>query len=133
MLKRLSISICLLLAFALLQAHNFIPHHHKAEDHITAHGHGHDHDDDHEGNDHDSPLNDLNHSAEFGKIVVKQQDVVLAIEKPVITKSILDILNTPLKLFDQIVRHIPPDKDSPLHVIFLSHSLPLRAPPASLA
>src|SRR5688572_26085900 len=86
MFRRLVISLSLLLAFALLQAHNFIPHHHHEEKAVKTahHHHGHDHDED----DHDDktgnhlPLTDLDHSIDFGKVVAKPQFDKSFIEKP---------------------------------------------------
>ena len=63
MLKRFVTSFCILMAFAILQAHNFIAHHHDHE--ITIH-----HDTDHEDNDHgdegllNHALGHLNHNFE---------------------------------------------------------------------
>ena len=126
MLKRLTIAFCLLLAFAMLQAHNFIPHHHD-EEAIEA-NHHHDHDDD--KTDHDSPFTDLTHNADFGKVITKPHFDKEIIEKPVFTEGILLRLYNKLASFASPPRPHPPDDDSPLHLIFLSHSLPLRAPPA---
>ena len=64
MFRRLAISLVLLLAFALLQAHNFIPHHHHKIPKATAHhhhddaGNSHHHDDEQSDDttDHDSPF-----------------------------------------------------------------------------
>lgn len=126
MLKRLSISFCLLLAFAMLQAHNFIPHHHD-EEAIEA-NHHHDHDDD--KTDHDSPFTDLTHNADFGKVITKPHFDKEIIENPVFSEGILLRLYNKLASFASPTRPHPPDDDSPLHLIFLSHSLPLRAPPA---
>lgn len=129
MLKRLSISFCLLLAFAMLQAHNFIPHHHD-EEAIEA-NHHHDHDDDDDKTDHDSPFTDLTHNADFGKIITKPHFDKEIIEKPVFSEGILLRLYNKLASFAIPPRPHPPDDNSSLHLIFLSHSLPLRAPPAS--
>ncbi len=66
--KRVGISLILLVAFALLQAHNLIPHHHQEEPALEKHAHN-DHDDDHDG-----PLN-AHHSADFGKVVDKPEEI----------------------------------------------------------
>jgi hypothetical protein len=125
MLKRLSISFCILLAFAMLQAHNFIPHHHD-EEAIEA-NHHHDHDDD--KTDHDSPFSDLTHNADFGKAAAKP-DFDKEIKNLVLVEGLFILLYNKLESFKTLPRPHPPDDGSSLHLIFLSHSLPLRAPPA---
>jgi hypothetical protein len=137
MLRRLSISFWLLLAFAILQAHNFIPHHHESEhvktgQHHDDHAENDRHHEDHEDEaDHDSPISDLTHNSEFGKTIVKPQDLKDIIEKPVllIAGHIILLYNEQAAPDNPALYH-PPDGDSPLHIIFLSHSLPFRAPPA---
>jgi hypothetical protein len=136
MFRRLVISLSLLLAFALLQAHNFIPHHHHEEKPVkTAHHHHHGRDDD--DHDHDNktgnhlPITDLDHSIDFGKVVAKPQFDKGVIEKPVFAGTIIIWLCDKLTSFESPPRPHPPDKGSRLHDIFLSHSVPLRAPPVS--
>jgi hypothetical protein len=140
MLRRLAISFVLLLAFALLQAHNFIPHHHHEIPKATAdHHHGedgsahHHHDDEQTDNttDHDVPFTDLTHNADFGKVVSKPQVVQEIVQKPVLELNKILWLHDKLVVLDGPPKHQPPDNDSSLHTIFLSHSLPLRAPPIS--
>jgi hypothetical protein len=125
-----------LLALALLQAHNFIPHHHDAADAVEAHqADEHDADDHHdEDNDHDShfPLTDLTHNADFGKVVLKPNFSTDVIEKPVFS-SLLFALLFNISATEPIPRAHPPDNGLSLHVIFHSHSLPFRAPPADAA
>lgn len=132
MLKRFGISFCVLLAFASLQAHNFIAHHHDDvevnEDH---HLHDHDHHDDNKANHHNSPFNDISHTADFGKVIPKPDVEQIIFEAPIFFSYILTPLYNKLACFKNSLRPHPPDKDSSLHIIFLSHSLPLRAPPAS--
>ena len=128
MLKRLGISFCLLLAFAMLQSHNFIPHHHESEPMEAAHHHDHDSDDD---KDHNSPFTDLTHNADFGKVIAKPHFIKQIIEKPVFAEGLFFQLYTKLASSEISPRPHPPDGESPLHLIFLSHSVPLRAPPAS--
>jgi hypothetical protein len=134
MFKRLGTVYCLLLAFALLQAHNFIPHHHGAEHSIEAqhadeHDAGHHHD---EEKDHDSdfPLTDLTHNADFGKVMVKPAFSKDLIEKPAFSSLLLAVIFM-APAAEPIPRAHPPDNGLSLHVIFLSHSLPLRAPPGA--
>jgi len=132
MYKRLAISFCLLLAFALLQAHNFIPHHHHENEPIEVnhhHDHDDDHDEDHDDNDHNLPFTDLTHNADFGKVIAKPQAIKDIVEKPLFTGGFIIILYNKLASFEIPPEYHPPDNDSPLHLIFLSHSLPLRAPP----
>jgi hypothetical protein len=137
MFKRLAISFCLL-AFAMLQAHNVIPHHHK-EDHTVKLNHHDDQTNDHhhhDGNDnktenHQSPFTDLTHNADFGKVVAKPQFQAQDLDHPIFSERTLLQLYDKLSFFESPPRPHPPDNDSSLHHIFLSHSLPLRAPPAS--
>ena len=112
----------------MLQAHNFIPHHHD-EEAIEA-NHHHDHDDGNDETDHNFPFSDLNHNAEFGKIIAKPHFDNEIIETPAFSESILFRLYDKFAAFESPPRPHPPDNESPLHLIFLSHSLPLRAPPA---
>ena len=126
MIKRCVIFVLLFAAYAVFQAHNFIPHHHDIE--IAA-----DHHDDHEDNDHhDSPFSDQTHNAEFGKTVVTTPTIKGAEQKPVFNaECFIDLFNK-LTLIKKSSEYHPPDDDSPLHLIFLSHSIPLRAPPSPL-
>jgi hypothetical protein len=137
MLRRLSIAFCLLLAFAMLQAHNFIPHHHDQE-HIQLQHHHDDndhHDNDHHDNDADNDLlGDFNHNADFGKSIVKPYDFKIIIEKPLLLAIHQFILHIDkLALPQNPALYHPPDNDTQLHIIFLSHSVPFRAPPALLS
>ena len=68
-LKRAPISLILLFAFFMLQAHNMMPHQHDIP---KAHSHSH-HDGQHHHHDKSpaSPANDADHSAEFGKAIIK--------------------------------------------------------------
>jgi hypothetical protein len=129
MLRRLTISFFLLLAFALLQAHNFIPHHHHEEEVQASHHDDHDEDSKEE---HDSPFTDLTHNADFGKVIAKSKLYKEIIEKPIFSEGILFRLFAQLDVFESPSPPRPPDDTSPLHQLFLSHSLPLRAPPASV-
>ena len=133
MIKRLSISFCLLLALVTLQAHNFIPHYHENDAFETKHHHHHDHDDDDDAGktDHTFPFTDLTHNADFGKVIAKPNFEKQVIEKPAFAEGILLKLYDKLASFASPPRPHPPDHDSSLHLIFLSHSLPLRAPPVS--
>jgi hypothetical protein len=137
MFKRLGISLCLLLAFVLLQAHNFIPHHHHDEARQPAHSHHHDHEHNHpdKGSDDDTdahlPFADMDHSADFGKVVAKPQFENSAISKPVFANCQIIWLTEQFATLPDTPRPHPPDFHSSLHTIFLSHSIPLRAPPFS--
>ena len=109
----------------MLQAHNFIPHHHESEA-VEANAH-HDHDD--QDDDHDLPFTDLTHNADFGKTIVKPQDQNDIADKPVFAVCFLVAQYNKLTSFESPPEYHPPDDDSHLHLIFLSHSVPLRAPP----
>ena len=124
MFRKCVIFFFLITAYILLQAHNFIPHHHKVE---VPHHHHHD---DHEDNDHhDFPFTDLTHNAEFGKVIVKPQVITGVDEQRVFKAECFVELFTRAPLFKPPPQYHPPDNDFPLHCIFLSHSVPLRAPP----
>jgi hypothetical protein len=139
MLRRFVISSCLLLAFVIMQAHNFVPHVHE-EKQLAKHAHHHDHDDHDDHHDdkdegdktahHQSHSTDLTHSAEFGKVMQKPHFEIQVIQTDI-------FIGTFLRLYDKMgslknpPRPHPPDKEPSLHIIFLSHSTPLRAPPAS--
>ena len=69
MLKRAPISFILLLAFLVLQAHNTMPHQHEVPK-AKSHSHGDSHHHHHEKSP-VSPSNDADHSAEFGKALIK--------------------------------------------------------------
>jgi hypothetical protein len=128
MFKRLAISFFLLLAFVLLQAHNFMPHHHESEL-IEVNHHHHPYESD-EDQDCDLPFADLTHNADFGKIVVKPQGIKDIVEKPVFTVGLFIMAYNKLASLENPPEYHPPGDSSPLHLIFLSHSVPLRAPPA---
>ena len=124
MIKRCVIFIFLIAAYATFQAHNFIPHHHDIEIAV-------DHHDDHEDNDHhDSPFTDLTHNAEFGKLIVKPPTIKGVDQKPVFNAECFIDLFSKVTLIKKPSEYRPPGDDSPLHLIFLSHNVPLRAPPA---
>jgi hypothetical protein len=131
MFKRLAISFWVLCAFALLQAHNFIPHHHTEM--VIGHSHSHDrhhHDQDEEDNDESEPFTHLQHSSDFEKVITKPFVIKDVIAKPIASETFFSRLYNTLASLENPPKPHPPDDDSPLHVIFLSHSLPLRAPPA---
>jgi hypothetical protein len=130
MLKRLLISFCLLVAFAMLQAHNFIPHHHVQEPVESSHHHDHD-GSGHHHHDHgsDFPFSDQSHDAEFGKAIVKPHEVEDIILKPFLFEDPLSMLYRSLISSQSHDFYHPPDHESSLHIIFLYHSIPLRAPP----
>lgn len=135
MLKRLGISFCILLAFAMLQAHNFIAHHHEeveiSHHHHHSNGDAHEHEKKNHTDDSNSPFNDATHTADFGKIIAKPDAGHISFESPLLIAYLLTPLYNKLACFNNPPRPHPPDNDATLHLIFLSHSLPLRAPPAS--
>jgi hypothetical protein len=127
-----------LLAFVVLQAHNLIPHHHSEnqsaaqathDDHEKGDFHD-DEDSDHETDHHEFPFTDLAHNADFGKVIAKPHFDNPIIIHPGFSQSLLSELYNRLASFENPPRPRPPDHNSALHLIFLSHSLPLRAPPA---
>lgn len=135
--KHLLISLCLLLAFSILQVHNFIPHQHRnsqAIQHSHHHGmdhHNHDADKNNEkDDDHQSPITELTHNADFGKVITKKHFEKKIIEKSAFPTSELLQQNHSLLSFTSTKQPHPPDNNISLHLIFLSHCLPLRAPPA---
>ncbi|MEJ7738326.1 MAG: hypothetical protein WKF97_12935 [Chitinophagaceae bacterium] len=130
MIKKRFITLLFFTAYFLLAAHSFIPHQHD-DDTIEPNHHHHGHMSD-DGTDHNkSPLTDLTHNADFGKVIAKPYFVKDIVEKPAFAESIFILLYNKLASFRIPPRPQPPDDDSALHLIFLSHSLPLRAPPAS--
>jgi hypothetical protein len=140
MVKRFGISLCVLLAFVMLQVHNFMPHQHHDEavsyQHKPHHhdSHHHDHDDqdkqDHDDVDHEFPFNHVNHSADFGMIGTGLKD----------GKDVLmHWLVVPVDFVKQIVILCPPESPplsyiSPYKTLFAPPSFfratPRRAPPA---
>ena len=140
MLKRLGISFWFVLAYALMQAHNLVPHHHNEEP-VEQHHHQHQadnqvphsHDDENEHEtDHDSfPFSDANHNTDFGKIITKPGFLKDINWKSNIADVMLVSLYNKLTSFESAPIPHPPDDYARLHIIFLSHSLLLRAPPAS--
>ena len=141
--KKSAISILFLTAYFLLAIHSFIPHHHPEESVITESGHHHDNSHEHD-HDHDTPASNSNteedhtrtspnfpHNAEFGKVLVKLDLEKDILEKPVYNPSFLIVLYNKLGRFQNPPRPHPPNGGCPLHLIVISHSLPLRAPPAS--
>ena len=133
--KKGPISLLFLAAYFLLAAHSFIPHHHHDESTVMNHHHHHADNGDSEKNDkadhHSVPFTDLTHNADFGKVIVKLHFEKQFLEKPIFEGGRLLCLYNKLASFESPPQPHPPDDDSPLHLIFLSHSLPLRAPPAS--
>ena len=134
LVKKRLISLLFLAAYFLLAGHSIIPHHHEEDSIVTSHPH--DHEEDSEENNkadhHTLPSADLTHNADFGKVIVKLHFEKQLFERPVFDGGILLRLYDKLASFENPPRPHPPDDDSPLHLIFLSQSLPLRAPPAPL-
>jgi hypothetical protein len=125
-LKRYIIFLFLSAAYTVLQAHNFIPHHHESE--FIETGNHHDHED-HDDHDNNPPFTDLTHNADFGKVIAKPEVIKGVNEETILfTSCFIEIFYKP-GLLKQPSEYHPPGDDSSLHLIFLSHSLPLRAPP----
>ena len=143
MLKRFGISFCIILAFGLLQAHNFVAHHHNVQTsadhehkHANTHHHHHHHDSsnqaphqDGEPQDNDSPFSDATHTADFGKILIKPDASQLGIDSPLLIACLIQAFYLQPTFVDCHLKAHPPDKCTSLHIVFLSHSLPSRAPP----
>jgi hypothetical protein len=123
MVKRLSIFF-VFVAFAMLQVHNFITHHHHDEKIEISHH-------DNSKTDHDSPFNDLTHNSEFGKMLAKPVFDKKVIDKPNLSGGLLFQLYDRLECIKKPPRLYPPGLDPSLHFIFLSPAIPLRAPPAA--
>jgi hypothetical protein len=113
MFKRQIISLFVLLAFIMLQAHNLTPHSHLAK-HKAEHAHEH-HDLDHhhhhsdpsEDNDDDSPFTDFTHQANFEKTVIQPKSTndalgdltCQSIDLPLVFRLYFIPQNPPPKLF----------------------------------
>ncbi len=133
MKRRNTIVFFLLLAFSMFQAHNFMPHRH---DETAAHTHHHH---DHTGAHHHQapaeddghqPFNDVNHSADFGKVLTVPQ----AGKHLPVPSVALDLMIAAAILLPAPDEIPPPDYIPPDNITFtnLLHytAVPLRAPPA---
>jgi len=127
MLKRISI-LCYLLAFVALQIHNATPHYHQEE--IDFHHHNDEQDNDEVGKK--SPVN-AHHDSEFGKSIAKPEGYKCYIEKPVLCAGSFILLFDELANFHNVTPKIAPCFNTSLHSIFITHSVPLRAPPFEYA
>lgn len=135
MFKRIGISFCILLAFAVLQAHNLIAHHHE-EVQVDHHHHGdndghHHHENEDREHQDNAPFNNATHPVDLGKIISKPDGTHISVASPSFIADVLTTVYNRLAGVNNPPRPHPPDKESSLHIIFLSHSLPLRAPPPS--
>jgi hypothetical protein len=142
MLKRSIIAFFVLLAFAMLQAHNFMPHQHHDDAHAKhphqheqGKHHDHDTDDEEKGKtgDHDSPFHAAGHNSDFGKIIIKpQQNGKTTIYW---AYMIVDLSGIFAYLFAPDIS--PPNLPPAQNEFFLSlasfSSLSLRGPPAFIA
>jgi hypothetical protein len=134
-LKQISISILLFVAFGLFQAHNVIPHHHqevakKHTSHHHHHSHGHDHS---QGNDSagDTSLPLPSHDADFGTAIFKK-----AVAKAEYSQVVADAICTPFSYSPAFISESPPGPlffafIDPIVRPFYSYGLPLRAPPCA--
>jgi hypothetical protein len=133
MLKLRIIAGFVLLSFVALQGHNVLPHLHEVNHHIKHAQQPHHH---HHTNDNssvpekDTDCDHFRHSEELGKEIVKPQ------EKQNQNRTVFSLSDLSAILYPPLLKYeahsppfYPPGKDSPLHLIFLSHSVPLRAPP----
>ena|SRR5690349_21030669 len=125
MLKRISI-LCYLLAFVALQVHNATPHYHQEE--INFHHHNDQQNHDEVGKK--SPVN-AHHDSEFGKSIVKPEGYQCQVEKPVLFVGSFILLFDELSNFYHVTPKIAPRFNSSLHSIFVTHNVPLRAPPVA--
>lgn len=139
MLKRPVIAFFVLLAFAMLQAHNFMPHQHHDDGHAKhshqhdqGKHHDHDRDDDENGktDDHDAPFQAAGHNADFGKIIIKPQEntgtfiqwAAMAVD----LSGIFACLFAP----DIPPPNLPPAQNESILSLISCSSLSLRGPPA---
>jgi hypothetical protein len=142
MLKRPVIAFFVLLAFAMLQGHNFMPHQHHDDAHAKhSHQHEqgkpHDHDTDDEENgeteDHNAPFHAAGHNADFGKIIIKPQEnagnTIQWADMAVDFFGIFDYLFAP----DIPPPNLPPARNEYFLSFTHSSSLSLRGPPAFIA
>jgi hypothetical protein len=123
MFKRAAI-LCCVIAFAALQVHNVVPHHHTAFQY-----HVHHHDRDSPDGDEDSPLSGQTHDAEFGKSIVKPERFENVIENPAFLSGQFILLFDKLAAFEGPGPKVNPDHPSSLYTTILSRAIPLRAPP----
>jgi hypothetical protein len=138
MLKRPVIAFFVLLAFALLQAHNYMPHQHRDDAHAKHSHHdqgkNHDHDTDDEENgeseDHNAPFHAAGHNSDFGKIIIKpQENAGPAIQWADVAadfSGIFDYLFAP----DIPPPNLPPAQNQSFLSLTSFSSLSLRGPPA---
>ncbi len=142
MLKRPVIASFVLLAFAMLQAHNFMPHQHHDDAHAKhSHHHDqgkhHDHDTDDEENreteDHDAPFHAAGHNSDFGKIIIKPQEntgtPIQSADMAVDLSGIVDYLFAS----DIPPPNLPPAQNETFLSLASFSSLSLRGPPAFIA
>jgi hypothetical protein len=134
MLQRFAI-VGLLLSFALLQMHNFIPHLHVATPQPVLfqqqHSHKHHHSDhtQHTQSKQDHSCGHFAHNEDFGKVFVQLQerqkfDSTLCFFGCFFDAALFNKLSA-----NNHSKDFPPGNSTSLHLIFLSHSVPLRAPP----
>jgi hypothetical protein len=131
MFRRFGISLIILFSFLLVQGHNFVPHHHLKEiTKATSHHHSHHHDEDQHGDEeHDAPYG-ASHQAEFGKLLVKWNDL-----KELLIKPVAVITDACLPSFAKLPESRPlvrPPISFPLYEVLFSYSGPLRAPPVTV-
>jgi hypothetical protein len=134
MSKRLIISFFLLLAFAVVQAHDYIPHSHHPEQEDPLEHHDHDHDKDHDDADHDF----LNHAfahlqhdqgSAFSYVFSQKRHIDHQISFAKEYTSVLTAFI--LRFFDtQQSVYLPPKYSVPIHSCQLSFDIPRRGPPA---
>jgi hypothetical protein len=136
MLKRAIISLMVLTAFALVQVHNFMPHHHARTEpthhHHDENGTGHHHHNHHDEkeDDHHSPYDPSDHDAEFGKVLIKPNSP----KETLLKVQVWEFIHT--SLFEaHIACESPPLTDPPFIKPPLlpsyAYGVPLRAPPFS--
>jgi hypothetical protein len=137
MSKRLIISFFLLLAFAVVQAHDYIPHSHhtKQEDPFEHHDDG--HDSDHDDTDHDFLTHAFAHfqhdqGSAFSYVCSQKCDID---QKASFVKDYTSFLTAfILNFFDkQQSVYLPPRFSVPLHFYQVSFDIPRRGPPAFTA
>lgn len=103
-----------------------VQHHHHSDQH-----HHHNTENNSEP-DHDNTCDHYAHNEDFGKVVVKLPANQKLEVKPVISDYIFVAAFLNLFTVESPPPVYPPGNNSTLHLIFLSHSIPLRAPPSLL-
>jgi hypothetical protein len=115
-------------AFALLQAHNIIPHQHGEHAHADQHhdaGHSH-----HHQPDEDAPFDFFNHDASFGKVLAKPSIVKADFFTFLVDDFVPTSTTTPIRVCESKSLRRSFGKPKYLLPSSYSYAVPLRAPPS---